>query len=156
LGFHILRQPPAARDHEQTVEVKKGKASEANAFDDVTGLLEQRANLAAIKMLAVPNVPVKGRHGAGRNGNNQFGVGRQILPRLFQESGRIIDMFQDLGTNCVRGPAFEIIESGWRMENVGYEESGLRNFPARHGHAAFAQLSSEKFRLRQKRMQFLH
>jgi hypothetical protein len=62
-------------------------------------------------------------------------------------------MFQHFGTNRVRRPAFEIIEACGRMENVGHEESRLGDFPPRDGHAAFAQLRSKKFRLRQKRLE---
>ena len=68
--FDVARQPLAARNNQEPVEIEEWKAGEISAFYGVTGLFEKGSNCAAIEVLAMPYVSIEGGHRSAGNCHN--------------------------------------------------------------------------------------
>ena len=138
----VVREFVAAQNHYGTVQVEERKAGPDSALRLKPGAAEQIPQFLWSVVSAVADMFVESRHRATGDGDDDAATRRQITLHIAQQRRRLIQVFEDLGTDRLGRPAPQFAGDSRSLEKIALPEPGSWNLAARHLNTSPAQFET--------------
>jgi hypothetical protein len=142
---YVFNQLLPTKHNNATVKIEERKTCACDLLGDIPCPAKQEFNPGRPEMSAMSYMFVESGHGTAGSGDHQSATGTHVLASTPQQLKGIVNVFDDLRTDCVRCTVTQVLGRVNIFQQIALHESRVRDLAPRDFHTRPTQFQSQYF-----------